>query len=440
MKKKINYRDKIIWDNCEELYDKIFKYKIKEDYNFYKSSFCKVMTIKLGNSKTFLELLKEKKNSKKIFYFRRNDEFQVSKLYAEKKNIVVKKYKLNYSILIYKIVNFFLENLTYENNYKKNTILFVRNRTKYQKIFDMCASTMNKKYNFIYYNNILKILTSHKLKFQAKKKTDLEKKLLISNLEGIYGILIIKKLLNNYLSEIKPKAIISVEGDSLEHSVMAYISKNKYKTYCFQWGSFVKKNDIKNGFKYMYQDKKFVWGPYYKKKFQEINSDTNFIVAGNSLIKENYNSKKKDIVFLLNPNTPYIDDKTNKDFLQIGSNNGYYFYKFKDLQKKTKVTIYEQGMFVNEDWRTNKPKKFASDKWEFSKEDNIYSYKEEINSTSEVMTYGFAIQKWNNGKYFNTTTFLWKKDDENLIDLVMDQECDEVKKDIFKSLIKNGVN
>jgi hypothetical protein len=317
MKKKINYRDKIIWDNCEELYDKIFKYKIKEDYNFYKSSFCKVMTIKLGNSKTFLELLKEKKNSKKIFYFRRNDEFQVSKLYAEKKNIVVKKYKLNYSILIYKIVNFFLENLTYENNYKKNTILFVRNRTKYQKIFDMCASTMNKKYNFIYYNNILKILTSHKLKFQAKKKTDLEKKLLISNLEGIYGILIIKKLLNNYLSEIKPKAIISVEGDSLEHSVMAYISKNKYKTYCFQWGSFVKKNDIKNGFKYMYQDKKFVWGPYYKKKFQEINSDTNFIVAGNSLIKENYNSKKKDIVFLLNPNTPYIDDKTNKDFLHL---------------------------------------------------------------------------------------------------------------------------
>ena len=55
MKKKINYRDKIIWDNCEELYDKIFKYKIKEDYNFYKSSFCKVMTIKLGNSKTFLK-------------------------------------------------------------------------------------------------------------------------------------------------------------------------------------------------------------------------------------------------------------------------------------------------------------------------------------------------------------------------------------------------
>jgi hypothetical protein len=132
---------------------------------------------------------------------------------------------------------------------------------------------------------------------------------------------------------------------------------------------------------------------------------------------------------------------TNKDFLQIGSNNGYYFYKFKDLQKKTKVTIYEQGMFVNEDWRTNKPEKFKhSGKWEFSKEDNIYSHKEEINSTSEVMTYGFAIQKWNNGKYFNTTTFLWKKDDENLIDLVMDQECDEVKKDIFKSLIKNGVN
>jgi len=131
---------------------------------------------------------------------------------------------------------------------------------------------------------------------------------------------------------------------------------------------------------------------------------------------------------------------SKKDYLQIGSNNGYYFYKFKDLQKKTKVTIYEQGMFLNEDWRTNKPKKFASDKWEFSKEDNIYSYKDTLDLSSEVMTYGFAIQKGNNGKYFNTTTFLWKKNDEKTADLVMDQECDEVKKDIFKSLIKNGVN
>ena len=132
---------------------------------------------------------------------------------------------------------------------------------------------------------------------------------------------------------------------------------------------------------------------------------------------------------------------TNKDYLQIGSNNGYYFYKFKDLQEKTKVTIYEQGRFVDEDWRTMKPEKFNhSGKWEYSKDDNIYSYKEETGSSSEIMSYGFAIQKDSTDKFFNTTTFLWKKDDENIIDLVMDQECDEVKKDIFKSLIKNGVN
>ena len=180
----------------------------------------------------------------------------------------------------------------------------------------MCTKILNKKYNFIYYNNFYNILLSQKLKFKNVKKTNLEKKLLKSDLEAIYVIVIIKKLISNYLDKIKPKAIISVEGDSLEHSIIAYISKNKYETLCFQWGSFII-NDIKNGYKYMYQDKKFVWGPYYKKKFQEFNNDTKFIVAGNSLIKQNFNSSKKDIVFLLNPKTPYIHDRTNKYLLHL---------------------------------------------------------------------------------------------------------------------------
>ena len=316
-KKKIKFIDQIIWNNCEELFDKSFKHKIKDDYNFYKSSFCKIMTIKLVNSNTFLELLLEKKDSKKIFYFRRNDEFLVSKLYAEKKNINVRKYKFNYTILIYKVIQFFSSYITFKNNYKKKNILFIRSRSKYQRIFDMCTKILNKKYNFIYYNNLYNVLLSQELKFKNIKRTNLEKKLLTSGLEAIYAIIIIKKLISDYLDKIKPKAIISVEGDSLENSIIAYTSKSKYETLCFQWGSFTKKNDIKNGFKYMYQDKKFVWGPYYKKKFQKFNNDTKFIVAGNSLIKQNFKSTKKDIVFLLNPKTPYIHDRTNKYLLHL---------------------------------------------------------------------------------------------------------------------------
>jgi len=46
----------------------------------------------------------------------------------------------------------------------------------------------------------------------------------------------------------------------------------------------------------------------------------------------------------------------NNDYLKIGANNGYYFYKFKDDEKKSKVRIYEQGVSVDRDWRKKNQK------------------------------------------------------------------------------------
>ena len=67
----------------------------------------------------------------------------------------------------------------------------------------------------------------------------------------------------------------------------------------------------------MYQKTKFVWSDYYKKKFIEDNKNTNFIKAGNPLLKNNKGNKRTDIVFLLSPISPYIKEKTYKELINI---------------------------------------------------------------------------------------------------------------------------
>ena len=43
--------------------------------------------------------------------------------------------------------------------------------------------------------------------------------------------------------------------------------------------------------------------------------------------------------------------------LKIGAYNGHFFFKFKDVKKKTTVTVYEQGGLVSVDWKQMKPEK-----------------------------------------------------------------------------------
>ena len=132
---------------------------------------------------------------------------------------------------------------------------------------------------------------------------------------------------------------------------------------------------------------------------------------------------------------------SNNDHLKIGSNNGHYFYKFKDNKKKSKVWIYDQGTFVESDWKSMKPKNYTQNgvKWdEVNKKDHSYTFVDMAQAEGNILTTGFVIQKINN-EYFNTTTFTWDKNGQNEIDLAMDQKCSVVDKKDLKLFLKNGV-
>ena len=115
--------------------------------------------------------------------------------------------------------------------------------------------------------------------------------------------------------------------------------------------------------------------------------------------------------------------------LKIGAYNGHFFFKFKDVNKKTTVTVYEQGNLVSVDWKQMKPEKTNQVKFDY--EDSIYSYGEEGGG----LTVGYAIEN-SNGNYLQTTIL---KSKDHGIDLAMDTECEKVNKKEFKNLIKNGV-
>ena len=103
--------------------------------------------------------------------------------------------------------------------------------------------------------------------------------------------------------------------------------------------------------------------------------------------------------------------------------------KLKDVKKKTTVTVYEQGMMTETDWKDKKPGEPNKDKFEYK--DNIYSW----GATLDTLQIGYAIENIN-GDY-HQSMILKMGDDLNL---AMDSKCNIVDKKTFKKLIKNGVN
>jgi len=148
-----------------------------------------------------------------------------------------------------------------------------------------------------------------------------------------------------------------------------------------------------------------------------------------AIIKEN---KTEDGVF------------KDHDKLKSGSNIGYYFYKFKDTKKKSKVMIHEQGFISTGDfdWRGKKPSKYTkqSVKWDdYSNQDKIYTFVDRAKSDNSVATVGFAIQKINN-EYHNTVTFSVFENNVGTFNIVMDQKCEKIGESEYKDLIKKGIN
>ena len=125
------------------------------------------------------------------------------------------------------------------------------------------------------------------------------------------------------------------------------------------------------------------------------------------------------------------------NYLSIGRYTSHIFYKFKDLKKKTTISVYEVGNPFDRDWKSNKPKLRFKSKFQYNKKDSIYSGGEEI--SGQIST-GYGIQNIN-GEYFQTTIFKGNAGGTiNDIHLIMDSKCEIVDKKNFNKLIKNKIN
>ena len=131
----------------------------------------------------------------------------------------------------------------------------------------------------------------------------------------------------------------------------------------------------------------------------------------------------------------------NNDKLKSGTNIGYYFYKYKEIKKKSKVMIHQQT-FANLgwDWKVKKPKKYTLKplKWDsYSDKDQIYTFVDYVKVEGASAMKGFSVQKINNN-YHNTVTFSVSENNKNTLDIVMNQVCEKIDKSEYRDLIKNG--
>ena len=122
----------------------------------------------------------------------------------------------------------------------------------------------------------------------------------------------------------------------------------------------------------------------------------------------------------------------NLDFLNVGNYASHIFYKFKDIKKKTTITVHQVGEYWERDWKSKKPKQIFKSKFEYDKKDSIYSG-EEIKG---AISAGYRIQNIN-GEYFQTQSLKQKlKMVPLMIFISYWTKCEIIDKTNYKDLLR----
>ena len=96
--------EKKLWTICSNYFDHKFKNLSFKNKIVYKVAFIKFMTIKLQNSKEFINLLTKKKGDKEQVYFYHKDMYEIAKFYFKNKNIRFRTYRNILKILQFNIL------------------------------------------------------------------------------------------------------------------------------------------------------------------------------------------------------------------------------------------------------------------------------------------------------------------------------------------------
>ena len=121
---------------------------------------------------------------------------------------------------------------------------------------------------------------------------------------------------NGFLSLLKNKKLILIEGDLESHHILGLLGKkNQFGTYCLQWG-FFGKTATKTGWKNMPFDKFLVWGDFFAENFKVYNPKLNIVSCGHPSLKD-FEITKKGKVILFAVQKQFGEHITTQDVLDF---------------------------------------------------------------------------------------------------------------------------
>ncbi|MGV3697907.1 hypothetical protein [Flavobacterium sp.] len=126
---------------------------------------------------------------------------------------------------------------------------------------------------------------------------------------------------HGFLPLLQNKKLILIEGDLESHHILGHLAKkHQFKTYCLQWGFFVK-TVTKPGWRNMPFDKFLVWGDFFKDKFEPYNSKLDIVACGHPSLKETIVTEKgKAILFAVQKESgEHITKEEVLDFIHFGA-------------------------------------------------------------------------------------------------------------------------
>tara|TARA_Y100000294_G_scaffold177993_1_gene206222 strand:- start:1017 stop:2453 length:1437 start_codon:yes stop_codon:yes gene_type:complete len=299
--------------------DKKLKNILNEsEYNF-TNCFIKGLIGSLSASREFEIFISDlySRKLKKKYFFNSLEEMEVAK-------ILLKKYKLKTSLGFQNKIKYFIYLFIFKiilklliclnkildkksNIHLKNIYFYIinlRNIKVAEKIGATRKNTFNK---FLIFKNILNLF--------SKKQNFFLKKYVNNKFLSIQRMWLNFYLIQSSVLILKPKMILSFEGDAWDHEMLYLLSKKiGFKSLCIQTATDLETFQ-KAGFHNLRHTKLLVWGKHYKNIYSKISSGQSIKIVGDILLDEKTKSKdKKYIGVLLQKKNNKISEKNLEKF------------------------------------------------------------------------------------------------------------------------------
>ena len=268
-----------------------------DKYNFV-GPFSKALANVIAESKNFYIFRKDlyEKKMKKKYSFETIEEKEIAEIFLKQYNLnsyleTSNKYKYFFKLLSYKVIILLITLLKKLLTHKKlespqNIAFYLINTSDILRAKKIRYKNLKNIYfdKFYFFKKIFNLSFNKNFFFIDTFKSN---KYLYIYKTWVSFFLIQQSIIN-----IRPKLIISFEGDHYDHENIYLVAKSlKIKALCIQSATDLEKFQ-KVGFHNINQSKLLVWSKYYKNIYKKISPNLQTKVVGNYFIKKKKNSKK----------------------------------------------------------------------------------------------------------------------------------------------------